>query len=154
MNRILEILEEIRQERKRQDKKFGVQNHSKFKWVSVLTEEVGEVAKAALDNDTSNYREELIQISAVAVAMIESDERQNGNIGQVEEPLTFTYKNSKDEVSTRTVRPITLWYGSTKFHQENQWFLRALDLEKNEERDFAFSDIVNTKPGFFRHYKG
>lgn len=39
--------------------------------LAVLTEEVGEVARAILDRDDANLRDELIQVAAVAVAMIE-----------------------------------------------------------------------------------
>lgn len=50
----------------------------------ILGEEVGEVQKAALEsyfryegrnNDYSDYRKELIQVAAVAIAMIESYDR-------------------------------------------------------------------------------
>ena len=39
--------------------------------VAVLAEEVGEVARAALDIDITNLRDELIQVAAVAVAITE-----------------------------------------------------------------------------------
>lgn len=37
-------------------------------WSAILTEEVGEVAKAVLDNDVENLKEELIQVAAVAAS--------------------------------------------------------------------------------------
>ena len=79
------ILKAIADERQRQDAKWGEQNHQPIEWVSILTEEVGEVAKAALeshfkhkgkDPDYIEYRKELIQVAAVAVAMLESLDRQ------------------------------------------------------------------------------
>ncbi len=80
-----EILEAIKQERMLQDEKWGEQNHKPIEWVAILTEEVGEVSKEALENhfskyykDTNklaNYRKELIQVAAVAIAMIESLDR-------------------------------------------------------------------------------
>ena len=39
--------------------------------VAVLTEEVGEVARAVLDSDEGNLRDELVQVAAVAVAWLE-----------------------------------------------------------------------------------
>jgi hypothetical protein len=39
--------------------------------VAVLTEEVGEVARSYLEHDTSQLRTELVQVAAVAVAIIE-----------------------------------------------------------------------------------
>ncbi len=78
------IIEAIINEREKQDSKWGEQNHKPIEWVSILTEEVGEVAKAALeshfkhkgkDHKYSEYRKELIQVAAVALAMIESLDR-------------------------------------------------------------------------------
>jgi hypothetical protein len=39
--------------------------------VMVLTEEVGEVARAVLDGDPEQVRRELVQVAAVAVAWLE-----------------------------------------------------------------------------------
>jgi hypothetical protein len=39
--------------------------------VMVLTEEVGEVARAVLDGDEGQLRRELVQVAAVAVAWLE-----------------------------------------------------------------------------------
>lgn len=80
------IINEVKKERQKQDAKWGEQNHRPIEWVGILTEEVGEVAKEAVDfhfgdNPTlrlkciKNYRAELIQVAAVAVAMIESLDR-------------------------------------------------------------------------------
>ncbi|EKO89057.1 hypothetical protein LEP1GSC020_3157 [Leptospira interrogans serovar Grippotyphosa str. 2006006986] len=78
------IFKEISEEREKQDLKFGPQNHRPAEWCMILGEEVGEVQKAALEsyfryegrsNDYSDYRKELIQVAAVAIAMIESYDR-------------------------------------------------------------------------------
>ena len=80
---------EIREERVRQEIRFGKQNHDPFKWMSILGEEVGEVNKAANDAykwDDKTFggdrraalkpmREELIQVAAVAKAFIECIDR-------------------------------------------------------------------------------
>lgn len=75
------IFEEIRSERKRQDKKWGEQNHSPVVFCGILGEEVGEVNKAAIENHffgapIKDYRDELIQVAAVAVQMIEAVDRR------------------------------------------------------------------------------
>jgi NTP pyrophosphatase (non-canonical NTP hydrolase) len=67
------IIEEIKQERQRQDGKWGVQNHAPVFWAVILGEEYGEVCKAIQDH--TNYREELIQVAAVALAAIECLDR-------------------------------------------------------------------------------
>ena len=72
-----EIIQLIINERDRQDNKWGEQNHTAYKWLAILGEEVGEVNKAVLEDNYSEVIEELIQIGAVAVAMIESLERNH-----------------------------------------------------------------------------
>lgn len=69
------ILREIKQERILQNEKWGEQNHHLFLWLAILGEEVGEANKSALENKLDEYREELIQVAAVAVAMLECLDR-------------------------------------------------------------------------------
>lgn len=71
----LTLLQTIQQERDRQDAKWGEQNHHPLYWLGILTEELGEVAKASIEADWSNYATELIQLAAVAVAALESLDR-------------------------------------------------------------------------------
>ena len=91
-----EILKEVKNERLRQNEKWGEQNRNVVEWVAILTEEVGEVAKEAVnyyfangDVDVNlrageslqrqrieNYRKECIQVAAVVVQMVESLDRQ------------------------------------------------------------------------------
>lgn len=80
---IQEIFNEIIEERKRQDEKWGIQNHSLEKWMTILGEEYGEVCKEVLelphigklkdvDIGLKNIKKELIQIIAVSVAIIQN----------------------------------------------------------------------------------
>ena len=63
---------EVWHERSRQLDKFGHQTHlTPSEYLTVLQEEVGEVARAIIDGDLENYREELIQVATVALAMVE-----------------------------------------------------------------------------------
>lgn len=55
--------------------------------------------------------------------------------------VTFRYKNHRGESAIRTVLPRGIWYGKTQWHPTEQWFLAALDIDKDRERDFAMSDI-------------
>lgn len=43
------VLAEVAGERVRQNDRWGSQSHGPFVWLAVLTEEVGEVAQAALE---------------------------------------------------------------------------------------------------------
>lgn len=74
----------ISAERARQDRQFGGQHHDPVYWVGILTEEMGEVAREAIelrpfaergqrtaDESLARLRAELVQLAAVAVAAIE-----------------------------------------------------------------------------------
>ena len=71
------ILTLIRMERGIQNNKWGVQDHSNERWLTILAEEFGEVAKALLESD-DGLANELLQTAAVCVAWLESLERQHG----------------------------------------------------------------------------
>ncbi|EHQ08274.1 MazG-like family protein [Leptonema illini] len=110
MNRI-DIFNAISKERERQDGMWGEQNHEPTIWLGILGEEYGEVCKAAIEAHfettinplqyhaanhpvhtlIENYEKELIQVAAVAVAMIECLHRQRNTrpvLKQVEESET------------------------------------------------------------------
>lgn len=81
---MMSVLERVAKERERQDAKWGEQNHAPLKWSVILTEECGEVAKAALEVDHAAYISELVQVAAVAVAAVESALRgKQGRCGKV-----------------------------------------------------------------------
>jgi predicted DNA-binding transcriptional regulator YafY len=50
-----------------------------------------------------------------------------------------TYQNYRGEVSTRTITPKEVWYGSTEWHTEPCLLLKAFDHDKNAMRDFALA---------------
>ncbi len=90
------VLAEILAERQRQDTKWGAQNHAPEVWLMVLAEEVGEANQAVFETlfptydkraaqrgprTLAEYRQELIQVAAVAVAAIESLDRQDQSPG-------------------------------------------------------------------------
>jgi len=55
--------------------------------------------------------------------------------------IKFAYKNWRGETSTRIAIPTGLWFGSTEWHPDEQWFIKAIDVEKGEIRDFALIDM-------------
>lgn len=67
--------QETRAERGRQIEKWGRTNPGWAVMIAVLTEEVGEVARALLDRDPVNMRTELIQTAAVCCRIYEQLER-------------------------------------------------------------------------------
>jgi len=75
VDRFKAIMSQITTERGRQDAKWGEQNHDFPKYLTILTEELGEAAKAFLEKDFTNLRTELIQCAAVTVAILECGDR-------------------------------------------------------------------------------
>lgn len=60
-------------ERARQKHLWGDQTrNTRETWLRILIEEVGEVAKALNEKEWEQYRTELVQVAAVAVAAVES----------------------------------------------------------------------------------
>lgn len=69
-------------------------------------------------------------------------------------PITLTYTNYRGETSERTITPQWIWYGSTEFHPETQWLIRAFDHGKQAVRDFAFKDFHGHLDGPFGWLNG
>ena len=74
--RLKRALNEVGWEREMQFVKWGDQNLNNYQWLAVLTEEVGELAQAALHDEfggkaAGTLRDELIQVAAVAVQWLE-----------------------------------------------------------------------------------
>lgn len=63
-------------ERSRQEDKWGFQDRDAHTWLSILGEEFGEVAKAINEDDPRGYEEELVQVGALVVAMLENFQRR------------------------------------------------------------------------------
>ena len=57
------------------------------------------------------------------------------------EDVHFTYTNHRGETARRCVKIVSIYHGSTEWHPEPQWLLRAWDLDKEANRDFALSGI-------------
>lgn len=68
-------LVEVERELQQQDQKWGEQNHPVSKWLAILMEEVGEVAKADLERNIEDVKKELIQVAAVAIQAVECFKR-------------------------------------------------------------------------------
>ena len=94
----MSVLVEVKEERIKQDEKWGQQDNKPIEWLGILMEEVGESSKEITDRmltkfvsieeleeyskhcnpDTYyllRYRKEMIQTAAVAIAAIESLDR-------------------------------------------------------------------------------
>lgn len=77
------VIFDVIAERNAQDAKWGAQHHGPDGWLAILVEEIGEVAKAILEGRGFGYRDELIQVAAVAIAAIESCDQGNLELGSL-----------------------------------------------------------------------
>lgn len=61
--------------------------------------------------------------------------------------VKIEYTNHRGERRTRRIVPQPpIVFKSTYYHSTAQWILRALDVEKNELRDFAMANIHSWAP--------
>lgn len=74
---IEEIQAKIQAEMDRQLVKWGIQKHDSLMWISILTEELGEVAKAINEDKLDELRAELIQCAAVICTWLQNGERDH-----------------------------------------------------------------------------
>lgn len=80
------VLGDVAKERKRQDAKWGQQNHDPHMWMVILGEEFGEACKEAYEGSLRKLRTELIQTAAVAVAAVECLDRGEWELKWKEDP--------------------------------------------------------------------
>lgn len=52
----------------------------------------------------------------------------------------FTYRNYRGEIANRCATPISLRWGTTKWHPEPGWLMLASDHDKGADREFALVD--------------
>lgn len=57
-------------------------------------------------------------------------------------PVHILYTNWRGETAVRNIIPSRIWWGKTEWHPEEQWLITALDVDKNQTRDFAWKDMV------------
>ena len=55
--------------------------------------------------------------------------------------VTIVYTNYKGVTAIRHIIPISIFFGHTDWHKEDQWILTAYDIDKEAERGFAMKDI-------------
>ena len=70
-------------------------------------------------------------------------------------PISITYKNWRGETSVRRIVPMAApHFGQTDWHPEPQWLLRAWDVDKQAEREFALSGFADARACVEAHNAG
>jgi len=52
------------------------------------------------------------------------------------------YTNYRGQQAWRKVLPLSMWFGVSPYHERPQWFVKAVALDRADERDFALKDIA------------
>jgi predicted DNA-binding transcriptional regulator YafY len=60
--------------------------------------------------------------------------------------VIIDYTNHRGERRERVIRPQSIMYCRSLFHEGEQWLLHAIDMEKMEQRSFAMKDIHSWRP--------
>lgn len=60
--------------------------------------------------------------------------------------VQIDYTNWRGERGKRNITPIGTWFGKTDWHNVPQWFMKAMDQDKKQIRDFALKDIHSWTP--------
>jgi hypothetical protein len=71
----------------------------------------------------------------------DAPERQHLHHDHPNKAVWIHYTNHRGELAWRLVRPKYIGFGQSNFHPERQWFMRAKDLKRDVDRDFAMKDI-------------
>ena len=64
------LIKKVEAESNHQIDKWGIQTHSAFKWLTILTEEVGSLAKAILEHEQQCGTKEKVVSEAIQVATV------------------------------------------------------------------------------------
>ena len=60
--------------------------------------------------------------------------------------VLIDYTNWRGERAKRRVLPLNWEYKANEWHKEEQWIMKAHDLDKDEEREFAMSGVHSWQP--------
>lgn len=96
----------------------------------------GQVDRQA--EEITRLRAELAKAEAL---IKEIAAREVAELNKPTPSVVLTYTNYCGETAERRIIPFEVWFGSTEWHPEPQWLLRAYDCEKKAERDFALKDF-------------
>lgn len=105
------------------------------------------------DPDVFPYKKEVVQVQTLPDGSIrykrlkKNVEAERTSLDEPDETgitlsaeISMVYRNYRGETSHRTIRPVSLSLTSTEYHADMQWILRAWDVDKGAERDFALRD--------------
>jgi hypothetical protein len=57
--------------------------------------------------------------------------------------VTVIYTNWRGETAERIIIPVSIRWGKTEWHPEEQWLLKVWDIERKAYREYAVKDITS-----------
>lgn len=63
-----------------------------------------------------------------------------------EQTVLFEYVNHRGYTATRTVTPLTFYFGTRTWHPTRQHLFDGFDHDKGERRTFAMTNVRNWRP--------
>lgn len=148
MNAQKAVMHAIAARRRAQDAKWGPQRHAPFKWLTILAEEVGEVAEAMLAENLPETKSELEDVAAVAVAALEQihDERPKGNpplvylagpIAGCTDAEAHDWRNQFASAYPHVLNPMDRDYRGREIGEKD-----IVDIVEGDKADIDRADIV------------
>jgi predicted DNA-binding transcriptional regulator YafY len=77
--------------------------------------------------------------------IIESDFAGEKVMFDISRSVEIIYVNYRGERAIRHILPENMYWGSSEYHPEPQYLLKAYDLDRQAYRDFAMKDISSWK---------
>lgn len=106
-----------------------------------------QASQEGLGVNISDEDAELMRVKLQAYHQHKQLAETHARIRDVESSVVvIDYLNHALEQSVRTIIPVNLWFGETKWHPVKQWLLDAIDLDKKAMRTFAVKDIAAWTP--------
>lgn len=72
--------------------------------------------------------------------------RDEPSTAEPEQYALIDYTNYRGERRMRRIKPIKIYFGTNDYHSDPQWLLSAIDVERDELRDFAMAKIHSWAP--------
>ena len=63
------------------------------------------------------------------------------SIQELNKAIKVIYTNWRGETAQRLIIPISIYWGKTEWHPEEQWLMNVWDVERGAYREYALRDI-------------
>ena len=75
------------------------------------------------------------------IIISQNSQATQSGIPNMNHPIKVLYINWRGETAVRSIVPLRIYFGSTEYHQDEQWLLEVWDIERDAARVYALKDI-------------